>query len=142
MLKLKPKDDQALLKNMNKIFTKKPLTLAKIQLTMENIKKDGLITIESNETRYIYKLKEELNLSSEGEKLYNQNLGSLITWPTQLWRSFYNIREMNITPSEDVRYHNFLQKVLSRSATQGFSPANFVMKNLKKYYKTILDSNA
>lgn len=141
ILKMKPKTDTALLKNINKIFTKEPLLLSKIHQAMEEVEKDGLILIKKQDDGYIYELKEELTLSSEGENIYNQNLAPLISWPTQLWRSFYNIRELNVTPTENVRYHNFLQKVLSRSATQGFSPANFVMKNLKKYYTTIRDSS-
>lgn len=140
ILKLKPKTDSALRKNINKIFTKEPISLSQVHDTMEKIAKDGLISIKKQDDGYIYELKEELTLSPEGEKIYNQNLAPLITWPTQLWRSFYNIRELNMTPGEDVRYKNFLTKVLSRSATQGFSPASFVMKNLKKYYKTIRDS--
>lgn len=140
ILKMKPKSDTALCKNINKIFTKEPLSLSKIHKTMQKVQKDGIISIKKQDDGYIYELEEELTLSPEGEKTYNQNLAPLISWPTQLWRSFYNIRELNVTPTENVRYNNFLQKVLSRSATQGFSPANFVMKNLKKYYTTIRDS--
>jgi len=139
ILKLKPKNDKALLKNINKIFSEEPIPLSKVHETMEKIAKDGLISIKRKDDGYIYELKEELTLSPEGEKIYNQNLAPLITWPTQLWRSFYNIRELNMTPGEGVRYKNFLTKVLSRSATQGFIPANFVMKNLQKYYKEIRD---
>ncbi len=140
ILKLKPKTDLSLLKNINKIFVKNPLDLPKIHSVMEEIRGDGLISVKKQEARYIYQINEELHLSPEGEKRYNETLESLVTWPTQLWRSFYNIRELNMTPAEGVRYRNFLSKVLLRSATQGFNPAKFVMKNLRKYYETIRDS--
>ncbi len=136
LLKLKGQYDKDILDNMNKIFDNQ-LELKKIQNIMEEIRGDGLISIEQKNGNYFYKLKNELKLSEDGEKNYNQYISQIIIWPTNFWRSFYNIRELNITPGPDVEYHDLLQKILSRSATQGFGPTDFVFKNLIKYYEKI-----
>ena len=78
-----------------------------------------------------------MKLSEDGKKQYDLKLYPLIAWPTQFWRSYYNVRELNVTVNENVKYRDFLHKVLSKSATQGFGPANFVFKNLVKYYEKI-----
>jgi hypothetical protein len=137
ILKFNPKSDEAILKNMNKIFKKTPLSLEDIRTTMEKIHEDGLISINQEDQSILYKLKHDLELSEEGKKQYNETLEQLITWPTNLWRSFYNIRELNVTPPPSMKHHEFLNKILSRSATQGFSSANYVIKNLIKYFREL-----
>jgi hypothetical protein len=52
----------------------------------------------------------------------------------------YNIRELNVTV-KGCTHGDFLQKVLSKSATQGFSPAHYVFKNLITYYEKIRDES-
>ncbi|MHA1291206.1 MAG: hypothetical protein ACTSQJ_00900 [Promethearchaeota archaeon] len=135
MIKLKGmtlEDISESLKKLNKVVEKN--TLIGI---MEDIKKDGIINIDKKDKSYKYTLKEELKLSDVGAKKYNEILRPLIDWPTQFWRSYYNIRELNLTPSESVKYANFLKKILSKSATQGFGPTYYVFQNLAKYYEKI-----
>ena len=86
-------------------------------------------------------LKKELKLSPEGEKMYNQTLRSLVDWPTQFWRSFYNIRELNLTPSNACMFNDALSKILSKSATQGFGPTHYVFKNLVSYFQQVKDAS-
>jgi len=102
---------------------------------MEDIEADGIITKTEKGDKYFYELNKELKLSDKGKEKYNRNLRSLVEWPTQLWRSFYNIRELNVTVDDNIPNRDFLHKVLSRTATQGFSAADYVFKNLIKYYE-------
>jgi len=141
LLKLKGQNDKSILDNMNKIFDNE-LTIENIHSVMKEIEADGIISIEQQNEGFYYKLKTEIKLSEEGEKIYSKDLYQIILWPTNFWRSFYNIRELNITPGMDMEYRDFLQKVLSRSATQGFGPTEFVFKNLVKYYEKIKDDSA
>ncbi|TFF63868.1 MAG: hypothetical protein EU521_00075 [Promethearchaeota archaeon] len=107
---------------------------------MKKIANDGIINIEEKDEGYYYTLKKELELSNEGFKSYEENLLPLILWPTQFWRSFYNIRELNFTPDDDIEHSEFLTKVLSRAATQGFTPVDYVLKNLVKYFEKVKES--
>jgi len=136
LIKLKGQNDTSILKNMNKIFNDE-LDIKKIQSTMKEIEKDGIISIETKNGKNHYILEKELELSEDGSKKYSEGLHLLINWPTNFWRSFYNIRELNITASPSIKYHDFLNKILARSATQGFSPTDFVFKNLIKYFEKI-----
>jgi len=139
-IKLVGQSDDEILANMNKIFHKNPLSLEKIKEVMKKIADDGIINIEEKDEGSFYTLKKELELSDEGFKIYEENLLSLILWPTQFWRSFYNIRELNFTPDDDIEHSEFLTKVLSRAATQGFTPVDYVLKNLVKYFEKIKES--
>ena len=136
LLKLKVQSDKSIIDNMNKIFNNE-LNLGQIQSVLKEVEADGIISIEQQNDENFYKLKNELKLSEEGEKSYTQSIYQLIIWPTNFWRSFYNIRELNITPGQDIEDKDFLQTVLSRSATQGFGPTDYVFKNLIKYYEKI-----
>lgn len=136
MMRLREIDDAEILKNLTKLNINF-ITLEKLHEIMEEIESDGfiVITLENNQNRY--KGGKPLELSPEGEKTYIKTLQALIAWPTHFWRSFYNIRELNVTPSKNIKYRDFLLKVLSKSATQGFSSTDFVFKNLIKYYEKL-----
>ena len=104
---------------------------------MEEIRDEGIINIEKEGDEYIYTLNKELKLSEEGQKQYVGTLRPIVDWPTHLWRSFYNIRELNLTVAESCQYDDFLCKILSKAATQGFGPAYYVFQNLVKYYEKV-----
>ncbi|HEC40901.1 MAG TPA: hypothetical protein ENI29_21835 [bacterium] len=107
---------------------------------MEEIKSDGIISIRKKGKNQFYVIRKELILSRKGKTRYNNVLQALVDFPTLFWRSFYNIRELNVTLDENCTYRDFLTKVLSKSATQGFSPTNFVFLNLIKYYEKIKEN--
>ncbi|MFX1488559.1 MAG: hypothetical protein ACFFBI_05385, partial [Promethearchaeota archaeon] len=68
-------------------------------------------------------------------------LAPIVDWPTGFWRSFYNVRELNVTPRDSFRHRDFLLTTLSKTATQGYSPAHYVFNNLIKYYEKIRDES-
>lgn len=136
MIKLKGQLDKEILDNMQKLNIK-DLKLEDIQNIMKEVESDGIININSKITNFFYKLNRELILSKEGSKFYSQILQPLVDFPTLFFRSFFNIRELNVTLEEDTKYYEFLQKILLKTATQGFSPTNYVFKNLIKYYEKI-----
>jgi hypothetical protein len=104
---------------------------------MNEVKSDGIISIKKKGNNNFYELNKEFELSPEGEKRYNQVLRPLVDYPTGFWRSFYNIRELNVTIDESSIHQETLNKILSKSATQGFGPTQYVFKNLVKYYEDI-----
>jgi hypothetical protein len=106
---------------------------------MKEVNSEGIITIKKKGKNSFFELKKEFELSPEGHKKYNQVLQPLVDYPTGFWRSFYNIRELNVTLDENCTNRDFLMKILAKSATQGYAPAHFVFKNLIKYYEKLKD---
>ncbi|MFX1324264.1 MAG: hypothetical protein ACFE8N_04860 [Promethearchaeota archaeon] len=135
-MKLKSESANEILSNLEKLNIKN-LKLVDLNEIMEEIKKDGIIDIKKQDEEYFYEIKRTLNLTPEGDRKYNNLLAPIVNWPTGFWRSFYNIRELNVTPDESCKYQDFLTKTLAKSATQGFGPTDYVFKNLIKYYEKI-----
>ncbi len=136
LIKMNGQMDSEILENMKKLQMK-DITLENINNLMVEVEAEGLVTKTKKGENYFYELKKELKLSEKGQEYYEQTLYPLVEWPTQFWRSFYNIREINVTVDNDTPHHEFLNKILSRSATQGFGPCDFVFKNLIKYFEEI-----
>lgn len=136
LIKLKGQTDAEILDNLIKLNIK-DIELNNVNNIMKEIESDGLIKIEKKGKNYNYTLNKELELSKEGRKYYSQNLQPIVDFPTLFFRSFFNIRELNVTLDESTKHYDFLQKVLLKTATQGFSPTNYVFKNLVKYYEKI-----
>lgn len=140
LIKLKGLTDTEILDNLKKLNIT-DIDIVGLNIIMKEVKAEGIITIKKNKNSNFYELKKELELSQEGKKKYNQVLQPLIDYPTGFWRSFYNIRELNVTPDETCVHREFLTKVLSKSATQGYSPTHYVFKNLVKYYEKIKENS-
>ena len=136
MMKLREINDEEVYHNVLKLNIK-TVDPSKLNSIMEEIEKDGIISIVQKDNHPVYKVKSNLKLSKEGKERYHDKLETLTAWPTQFWRSMYNVRELNVTPDDNCKHKGFLQKVLSKSATQGFSPAYYVFQNLVKYYEKI-----
>jgi hypothetical protein len=135
-MRLREIEDSEILKTLTKLNID-DISVEKLHKTMKEIENDGFISIKKEGNKNVYRGIKTLDLSPEGEKMYIHTLQPLIAWPTHFWRSFYNIRELNVTPSKDCNYPDFLLKVLSKSATQGFSAISYVFKNLAKYYEKL-----
>ena len=140
LIKMKGQKDSEILEIMKKLQIKN-ITLAKINKLMEEVEAEGIVTKSKKGENIFYELNKELLLSEKGQEYYEQTLYPLVEWPTQFWRSFYNIRELNVTVDKDSPNNEFLNKVLTRTATQGFSPATYVFKNLIKYYEEIREQS-
>ncbi|MHA2037087.1 MAG: hypothetical protein ACW972_01580 [Promethearchaeota archaeon] len=138
LIKLKGQTDTEILDNLKKLNITE-IKIAELNNIMKEVKSEGIITIKKKGKKNFFELKKELELSPEGKKQYNQVLQPLVDYPTGFWRSFYNIRELNVTPDENCTHQDFLMKVLSKSATQGYSPTHYVFKNLVKYYEKLKD---
>ncbi len=139
MMKLRDVNDKEILSNLKKLNID-AINLKDLHQIMSEIKDDGIITIVKKDNEILYKVKNELELSKQGKIKYLNTIEALVSWPTQFWRSMYNIRELNVTVT-GCTYESFLQKVLSKSATQGFTPAHFVFKNLITYFEKIKDES-
>jgi hypothetical protein len=107
---------------------------------IRDIKLDGVIKTKGKGRGTSYFLKDDLVLSSQGTIKYKKVIFPLLEWSIQIWRSFFNIRELNISTPLDYKWRSYLEKVLPRSATQGFSATHYVVKNLAKYYEMLLEA--
>ncbi|MFX1391787.1 MAG: hypothetical protein ACFE9Z_17115 [Promethearchaeota archaeon] len=136
LIKLQGLADFEILDSLKKLNIN-DIELVDVNNLMKEIEEDGIVVIKKEGKNNIYSLNKELKLTKEGKDLYSQLLQPLVDWPTLFFRSFYNIRELNVTIDQNVLHHDFLQKVLLKTATQGFSPTNYVFKNLVKYYEKI-----
>jgi len=134
LIKLKGQLNIEILDSLKKLNIKE-VKLTDVNKVMKEIESDGIISIKKKGKNYQYELKKELALSKEGKKYYSQVLQPLVDFPTLFFRSFFNIRELNVTLDQNVKFRDFLQKILLKSATQGFFPTNYVFKNLIKYYE-------
>ena len=140
LIKLQGLADLEILDSLKKL-NMKGIELADVNKLMKEIEADGIVIIDKKGRNNFYYLNKELELTKEGKFLYCQVLQPLVDWPTLFFRSFYNIRELNVSIDQNVKYHDFLQKVLLKTATQGFGPTNYVFKNLVKYYEKIKEES-
>ena len=135
LIKFKGQRDTEILENLKKINIK--LKLSKLKKIMEEIISDGFIN-KTKKGRYLYyHLQQELDLSEEGKKTFNQTIRPLVDWPTLFYRSYYNVRELNVTVDGDVKYPDYLNKVLLKAATQGYLACHYIFNNLVRYYEKL-----
>jgi len=140
LIKLKGQKNTEILDSLKKLNIKN-VKLTDVNSIMKKIESDGIISTKKEGRNYFYELKKELELSNEGRKFYSQVLQPLVDFPTLFFRSFFNIRELNVTLDKKVKFYDFLQKILLKTATQGFAPTNYVFKNLIKYYEKIQEAS-
>lgn len=135
LIKFKGQRDTEILENLKKINIK--LKLPKLKKIMGEIISDGFIN-KTKKGRYLYyHLQQELDLSEEGKKIFNQTIRPLVDWPTLFYRSYYNVRELNVIVDGDVKYPDYLNKVLLKAATQGYLACHYIFNNLVRYYEKL-----
>ena len=135
LIKFKGQRDTEILENLKKINIK--LKLSKLKKFMEEIISDGFIN-KTKKGRYLYyHLQQELDLSEEGKKTFNRTIRPLVDWPTLFYRSYYNVRELNVTVDGDCKYPDYLNKVLLKAATQGYLACHYIFNNLVRYYEKL-----
>ncbi len=135
LIKLKGQRDTEILENLKKINIQ--LKLSKLKKNMEEIISDGFINKTKKGKYHYYHLQQELNLSEEGKKTFNQTIRPLVDWPTLFYRSYYNVRELNVTVDGDCKYPDYLNKVLLKAATQGYLACHYIFNNLVRYYEKL-----
>jgi len=135
LIKFKGQRDTEILENLKKINIQ--LKLPKLKKIMKEIISDGFLN-KTKKGRYLYyHLQQELDLSEEGKKTFNQTIRPLVDWPTLFYRSYYNVRELNVTVDGDCKYPDYLNKVLLKSATQGYLACHYIFNNLVRYYEKL-----
>lgn len=86
---------------------------------------------------YKWNSNSDFTLTPQGDKIYKSYIMPIIEWAIEYWRSLYNIRTLNVKIPDNYKMKLEIENVLSRAATQGFSSAYFVIKNLKNYFLKI-----
>jgi len=132
LIKFKDQKTTDILGNLKKINIH--LKANQLKTYMHQIALDGFITKIKKGKSLSYRLKKELELSEEGKKTYNLTISRLVDWPTLFYRSYYNVRELNVTITDDSSYSEFINKVLQKAATQGYTACHYVFSNLVEYY--------
>lgn len=135
LIKFKGQKTTEIRDNLKKINIQ--LNAHQLRTYMHEIALDGFITKRKKGKFLSYSLKKELELSEEGKKTYNQTIRNLVDWPTLFYRSYYNVRELNVTVDDDSKHVEFLNKVLQKAATQGYIACHYIFKNLVTYYEKL-----
>ena len=135
LIKFKEQSATSINENLKKINI--TLKLAALKKILGKIIADGLLKKKKVGKHTYYSLTQELELSEKGKLTYNQTIRPLVDWPTLFYRSYYNVRELNVTVNGDCIYPEFLNKVLQKAATQGYIACHYVFKNLVKYYEKL-----
>ena len=135
LIKFKGQKDTEILENLKKINIQ--LKLSKLKKIMEEIISDGFINKTKKGRYLVYNLEQELDLSEAGKKTFNQTIRPLVDWPTLFYRSYYNVRELNVTVDGDFKYSDYLNKVLLKAATQGYLACHYIFNNLVRYYEKL-----
>ncbi|GAB4328160.1 MAG: hypothetical protein Kow0069_35310 [Promethearchaeota archaeon] len=112
---------------------------ADVRAAMTPLVEAGLVEVaRAPDGSESYSKLDKLQLPPEERRKFDRDLRPPIEWAVQLWRSLYNLRELN-TPIDPGRgWATFLERTTSRAATQGFQAARFVVHNLVKYHDLLL----
>ncbi|MFX0009076.1 MAG: hypothetical protein ACFE9R_02070, partial [Candidatus Hermodarchaeota archaeon] len=137
IIKFKQQTISEIQDNLKKINIQ--LKVSDLKKVMAEIISDGFLKKTKKGKTLSYSLKQDLVLSEEGMKTYNQTIRPLVDWPTLFYRSYYNIRELNVTVSDNIEHPEILNKVLQKAATQGCVACRYVYKNLIEYYEQAKD---
>ena len=137
LIKFKEQSATNINENIKKI--KINLKLPALKKFLNEIIADGFLKKNKVGKHIYYNLQQELELSEKGKVAYNQTIRSLIDWPTLFYRSYYNVRELNVTVDGDCKYPDYLNKVLLKAATQGYLACHYIFNNLVRYYEKLKD---
>jgi len=88
---------------------------------------------------YFYKWIKDYKLTPAGDAAYRKNILGIIEWAVELWRTMFNFRELDVVIPEDYKWKSYLEKTVSKAATQGFMNAYWIVKNITKYYEMIIE---
>jgi hypothetical protein len=151
ILRLKGRSDEQILDKLGSNgFTS---SLEEVRQIMNELEKDGYIIKrdlspsekikwKTGSFMYSWNKENDFKLSPEGEKFYKSKIFPVLEWCVGLWRSMYNIREMDVEILDSYKWKSFLEKTVSKAATQGFMTTYWVIKNIKKYYEMILEEKS
>lgn len=97
--------------------------------------------LKGKEGQYFYKWKQnkEFSLTPDANTIFKGKIVPILEWAIELWRTMFNLRELNVEILESYKWKTFLEKTVKKSATQGFMTAYWVIKNIRKYYEMILE---
>ena len=135
LIKFKDQKTTEILDNLKKINIQ--LKADQLKKYMHEIALDGFITKIKTGNSLSYSLKKELEISEEGKMTYTQTIRSLVDWSTLFYRSYYNVRELNVTIDDNSKHSEFLNKALQQAATQGYKACHDVFKNLIEYFEKL-----
>jgi len=135
LIKFKEQSATSINENIKRININ--LKLFALKKSLNEIITDGFFKKKKVGKHTYYGLQQELELSEKGKLTYNQTIRPLVDWPTLFYRSYYNVRELNVTVDGDCEHPEFLNKVLLKAATQGYVACHYVFKNLVIYYEKL-----
>ncbi|MBD3352599.1 MAG: hypothetical protein GF364_14015 [Candidatus Lokiarchaeota archaeon] len=147
MLRLKGRTDQKLLEKLRSSgFESDINTINKIMTEISDLNyvEKRKITEEEQakglEGNFFYKWNKEkdFTLSNSADKIYHSRILPVIEWCIGIWRSMYNIRELDVEILDSYKWKAYLEKTVKKAATQGFMTCYWVIKNIRKYYEMLV----
>jgi len=110
---------------------------ADVEGVMAGLASLGQVTVSTRDGEAFYSGLQPFDLPAADDAFYRQNVHPVLEWAVQLWRSFYNLRDLDTPIAPERKWASFLAKTVSRAATQGFQSAHFVVKNVSNYWKML-----
>ena len=113
-------------------------TIEEIRAAFASLEEWNLVQVDrTDSTQEIYANMKDFVLSEKGELVFSQKVQPILDWGIQTWQSFYNIRELDVKIPDSYLWADHFAGITSRAATQGFSSAYFVIKNIANYFEAI-----
>ncbi|HMF33932.1 MAG TPA: hypothetical protein VKK79_21080 [Candidatus Lokiarchaeia archaeon] len=120
-----------------------PCTVDEVRGTFAKLEEKGLVEVDrSNPDQEVYSSIKEFQLSGGGEVHFKQKFNPILEWGIQTWQSFYNVRELDVKIPDSYQWADHLGSITSRAATQGFTNAYFVIKNVANYFEALNNGDA
>jgi hypothetical protein len=109
-----------------------------VRSTFAELAEKDLVEVDRSDPNLeVYSNMRDFQLSSEGEESFAEKVNPILEWGIQMWQSFYNMRELDVKIPEEYQWADHLASITSRAATQGFTTAYFVIKNVANYFEAI-----
>lgn len=149
ILRLKERSDAKILNNLRSNgFEKK---LSDIHNVMDQLESLGFVSkrrltdeekgnSDANGGQYAYTWNKgnDFSLTEAGEKQFRKKILPIVEWCIGLWRTMYNIRELDVIIPQSYKWRNYLEQTVRKAATQGFMTTYWVIKNIRKYYEMLV----
>lgn len=148
LLKLKGLTDEKILEKLRSNGFES--SIETIHQLMDDLIKRGYIEksalteedkLKGKEGQFFYKWNQnkDFTLSPETNIVFKGKIVPILEWAIELWRTMFNLRELNVDILDSYKWKTFLEKTVKKSATQGFMTAYWVIKNIRKYYEMVLE---
>jgi len=123
---------EGIIQNISKSSLK--ISEAQIDETLGGLIQMGLLSEKQTEAGNIYILEKDIQLTPEGEKMFNEKFKIFIEKAMGLYRTMYDVRTLDTKIPESYPMRAYISETVKRAATQGFTTAVQVIHFIIQYY--------